>query len=279
MEAPPASSRWDVMCHWQTELRTWKSKDNLIMANYKTNNMILKIMLFVSLTVVLTVFFAIIQQKIGLNYEKVSLPQIAPAVVVLIFFLIFKDLPARINIHLEKAILAKLLIAFVIPVILFAISFFIGKQLNLNVKITENLTSLLPLMITGMLIGVFGEEIGWRSFLQPFLEKKNSVLLASIFVGIIWGLWHIGHYKNGVLFMTGFLLFTISASIIIAWLLRGTEYNLIISAIFHLSINGCFLVFFYNLLTDSKLMLINGFVWLITAIGIVILTGKDLIKI
>jgi membrane protease YdiL (CAAX protease family) len=249
------------------------------MTNYKINNMILKIILFISLTVVLTVFFAIIQQKIGLNYEKVSLPQIAPAVVVLIFFLIFKDLPARINIHLEKAILAKLLIAFVIPVILFAISFFIGKQLNLNVKITENLTSLLPLMITGMLIGVFGEEIGWRSFLQPFLEKKNSVLLASIFVGIIWGLWHIGHYKNGVLFMTGFLLFTISASIIIAWLLRGTEYNLIISAIFHLSINGCFLVFFYNLLTDSKLMLINGFVWLIAAIGIVLLTGKDLINI
>jgi membrane protease YdiL (CAAX protease family) len=176
-------------------------------------------------------------------------------------------------------ILTKSLIAFIVPIFLFAISFLIGKQLNLNVKITENLTSLLPLMITGMLIGAFGEEIGWRSFLQPILEKKNSVLVASIFVGIIWGLWHVGHYKSGLLFMTGFFLFTISVSIIIAWLLRGTEYNLIISAMFHLSINIGFLVFFHNSMTDSKFMLINGIVWLIPAIGIVIITGKDLIRI
>jgi membrane protease YdiL (CAAX protease family) len=249
------------------------------MTKNKTNKMVLKIVLFVFTTLVLTIIFAVTQQKTGLSFVKISLPQLAPAIAVLIFFLIYKDLPARINLHFEKAILIKSLIALIIPVILFAISFFIGKQLNLNVKVTENLPSLLPLMITGMLIGAFGEEIGWRSFLQPFFEKKNSVLVASIFVGIIWGLWHVGRYKNGVLFMTGFLLFTISVSIIIAWLLRGAEYNLIISAIFHLSINVGFLVFFHNSLTDSKFMLINGLVWLIPAIGIVVLMGKDLIKI
>jgi membrane protease YdiL (CAAX protease family) len=181
--------------------------------------------------------------------------------------------------NFDKIILTKSLIALAVPALLFAVAFFVGKQLNLNVKVTENLTGLLPLMIIGMLIGAFGEEIGWRSFLQPILEKKNCVLVASILVGVIWGLWHVGHYKNGLLFMTGFLLFTISASIIIAWLLRGTDYNLIISAIFHLTINVCFLVFFHNSMTDSKFMLINGLVWLIPAIGIVVLTGKDLMKI
>lgn len=241
--------------------------------------MILKIILFIFSTGALTVIFALTQQKTGLSFEKISLPQLAPAIAVLVLFLIYKDLPARINFCFEKFILTKSLIAFILPMLLFAISFFIGKQLNFNVKITENLTSFLPLMITGMLIGALGEEIGWRSFLQPIFEKKNSVLVASIFVGIIWGLWHIGHYKNGFLFMTGFLLFTISASIIIAWLLRRTEYNLIISAIFHFSINFGFLVFFHNSLTDNKFMLINGLVWLIPAIGIVIITGKDLIKI
>jgi membrane protease YdiL (CAAX protease family) len=135
------------------------------------NKMILKIILLIFSTVAFTVLFAIIQQKAGLSYEKISLPQLAPAVIVLIFFLIYRELPARINLHLDKVIFAKLLIAVVIPVILFSISFFIGKQLNLNVKITENLITLLPLMITGMLIGVFGEEIGWRGFLQPFLES------------------------------------------------------------------------------------------------------------
>jgi membrane protease YdiL (CAAX protease family) len=249
------------------------------MTKNKTNKMILKITLFVLTTLVLTVIFAVTQQKAGLSFEKISLPQLAPAIAVLILFLIFKDLPARINLHFDRIVLTKSLIAFAIPAFLFAVSFFIGKQLNLNVKITENLTTLLPLMIGGILIGAFGEEIGWRSFLQPIFEKKNSVLVASILVGIIWGLWHVGHYKNGLLFMAGFLLFTISASIVIAWLLRGTEYNLIISAMFHLSINFCFLAFFHNSMNDSKFMLVNGLVWLIPAIGIAVLTGKDLIKI
>jgi membrane protease YdiL (CAAX protease family) len=122
------------------------------------------------------------------------------------------------------------------------------------------------------------ECLRWRSFLQPTLEKNYSVLLASIIVGLIWGLWHIGHYKNGLFFMIGFLIFTISASIILAWVLRDTKFNIIISVLFHISINIGFFVLFKNSLTDSKLMIINGIVWMIPAIGIVILTGKDLIK-
>lgn len=129
-----------------------------------------------------------------------------------------------------------------------------------------------------MFVGALGEETGWRGFLQPVLEKNNSILFASIIIGIIWGLWHVGHYKNGFLFMTGFLLFTISASIIIAWLLRNTEYNLIIAAIFHLSINIGFVLFFYNSLEDGKFMLINGIVRLIPAIGIISMNGVEVVQ-
>ena len=241
--------------------------------------MILKIGLYILITIVFTIILAVTQEKIGLSFEKISFPQLAPAIAVLIFFLINNNLPARINIHFDKLILSKSLIAFILPVFLFGISFFTGKLFGLNVKITENLPSLFPVMFLGMLIGAFGEEIGWRSFLQPILEKKNSVLLASIIVGIIWGLWHIGHYKNGLWFMIGFLLFTISASIIVVYLFKNTEYNLIISAIFHLSINIGFLIFFNNSLTDSKFMLLNGIIWLVPAIGIVVINGKDLIKV
>jgi hypothetical protein len=134
-------------------------------------------------------------------------------------------------------------------------------------------------MLIGIIIGAIGEEIGWRSFLQPFLEKKNSVLIASVLVGCIWGLWHIGHYKNGLLFMVGFLLFTISASIIIAWLLRGTQYNLIIATVFHIAVNLGFVLFFKNSLTDAKLIIINGIIWFIPAIIIVLINGKYFFKL
>ncbi len=124
-------------------------------------------------------------------------------------------------------------------------------------------------MIAGMVIGALGEETGWRGFLQPLLEKRFTLPAASILVGLVWGLWHVAHYKNGVLFMVGFLLVTISASIIVAWLLRGTGYNLIIASLFHLAINIGFLAFFNNS-TDSRFMLVNGVVWLIPAIIIVL---------
>ena len=239
--------------------------------------MTLKIALYLIITIAVTVILAVSQQKAGLSFDKVTLPQLAPAIAVLVIFLIYKNLPARINLSFDTTILLKSLVAFILPMVLFATAFLIGKIAGINVKIPENLPKLLPLMITGMLIGALAEEIGWRNFLQPVFETKYSALLASIIVGITWGLWHIGHYKNGLLFMAAFLLFTISASIIIAWLLRNTAYNLIISTVFHCSINVGFLIFFHNSLADSKMILINGIVWLIPAMGIIILTGKDLV--
>lgn len=240
--------------------------------------MILPLGLFALLTFVLTIVFAVSQQKSGLSFEKVTLPQLAPAFAVLIMFLIYKNIPEKINLHIDRQVLAKSFVAILIPFLLFGLTYLVGKQMNLNIKLTENLSKLLPLMIAGIIIGAIGEELGWRSYLQPLLQQRNSILISSIIVGIIWGLWHIGHYKNGIIFMTGFLMFTISASIFISWLLQGTEYNLIISALFHVAINICFLVFFHNSMTDSKYMLLNGIVWLIPAIGLILFTGKELFK-
>ena len=227
--------------------------------------MYLRIVVFSIIVLVITSLLAVFQQKVNLDFEKIVLPQLAPVIAFGIIALIFKDIIFSVNFSFNKTIAIKTLIAFSIPFLLFSISFFIGKQAGINVKITENLQSILPIMIIGILIGAVSEEIGWRGFLQPLLEKKHSILIASIIVGAIWGLWHIGHYKNGVFFMLGFLLFTISASIIIAWLLRDTQYNMIIAAFFHISINLGFVIFFKNSLTDYKLMIINGIVWLIPA--------------
>ncbi|MDR2041964.1 MAG: CPBP family intramembrane metalloprotease [Tannerella sp.] len=227
--------------------------------------MILKTGIFILFTLIITISLAVLQQKINLDFEKITLPQLAPAIAFLLTVLIFKDLPFSVNFHFNKPVVIKTLIAFVTPLLLFGISFFAGKQAGLNVKMTENLQSLLPIMLSGILIGAIAEEIGWRGFLQPTLEKKYTILIAAIIVGAIWGLWHIGHYKNGLLFMSGFLLFSVSASIIIAWLLRGTQFNIIIAAVFHIAINLGFAVFFKSSLSDSRLMLINGIVWLIPA--------------
>ena len=36
----------------------------------------------------------------------------------------------------------------------------------------------------------FGEEYGWRYYLQPRMQKKFGVTLGTILLGVVWGLWH-----------------------------------------------------------------------------------------
>jgi len=66
-------------------------------------------------------------------------------------------------------------------------------------------------------IGGLGEEIGWRGFMMPRLEKKMGIGPAILVGGIIWGVWHYPINYYGHNFGTGywgepwlgFLIFTI----------------------------------------------------------------------
>lgn len=37
----------------------------------------------------------------------------------------------------------------------------------------------------------FGEEVGWRGYLQPTLEQRRPVLGAAAILSVIWALWHL----------------------------------------------------------------------------------------
>lgn len=41
------------------------------------------------------------------------------------------------------------------------------------------------------LIGGVGEEIGWRGFLQPTLERRFGRVRGTLVVGVIWAYWHV----------------------------------------------------------------------------------------
>jgi uncharacterized protein len=221
---------------------------------------------FYVLTMVLTILLAVGQLQMKIDFEKITFPQLAPAIAVFITTLFFVSSKTALNFKFGNNVLPKISIALILPIVVFGIGFLLCKTVGLNTMLTDNLIQILPLATIGMMIGAIGEEIGWRGFLQPNLEKRYSILLSSIITGLMWGFWHIGHYKNGTLFMIGFLLFTVSASIILRKILEGTNNNLIISILFHFSINVGFVVFYKNSLTDPKMILINGALWALLAI-------------
>jgi ABC-type anion transport system duplicated permease subunit len=61
--------------------------------------MIWRILLFVLITLIVTGLLAALQQKINLGFEKIVLPQLAPAIGFLVIALLFKNL--RLPIELD----------------------------------------------------------------------------------------------------------------------------------------------------------------------------------
>lgn len=86
------------------------------------------------------------------------------------------------------------------------------------------LTGIVYSLITGIM--TFGEEIGWRGYLQKKLLEQNSVFKSIVFLGFIWGMWHFPLIISGYNYpefpiLGAFILFpltTIFGSFLLAWL-------------------------------------------------------------
>jgi len=232
----------------------------------------MKLFLFVVAAFVLNLVLLFIHIKSNIKFDKISinLPQFAPALAFFVTILLFKDLSYSIIISFNRIVFVRIFLAIIIPIALYTFTYYIGMLIGIDVKILPNLFSTLIRCLFGLIIGSIGEEIGWRSFLKPFLEYKYSKFVSSLIVGLIWGLWHIIHYKNGLIFMAGYVLFTVSISIVFVSLLKDTQNNLIIATIFHTVINASFITFFYGNYTNIKLWSISWIMWLIVAIIVTI---------
>jgi membrane protease YdiL (CAAX protease family) len=233
-----------------------------------------KLALFVVFAFVFVAILAIVQMATNLSFGIITLPQFAPTMAYILIIIFFKNLYRPITFKINKIVLVKSFIAIIFPLALFTLAFYIGKLMGMDVNIGSNLFSVITIGILGIIIGSVTEEIGWRSFFQPTLEQKHSVFISSVIVGLTWGIWHIGHFMNGLIFMLGFLVFTISVSIIIAFLYRDTQYNIIISSLFHASINISFTIIFTNGFGNVRFFLVISSIWLITATIIAICGRK-----
>lgn len=89
---------------------------------------------------------------------------------------------------------------------------------------------------------LWGEEFGWRSYLQLRLFPRHP-LIAAIAVGIIWGVWHYPLLLRGTelpqhpqLVLVTFPLFTVFLSIIFGWL-RTRSGSIWTSSLSHSAMN------------------------------------------
>ena len=92
---------------------------------------------------------------------------------------------------------------------------------------------------TLVIVGLF-EEVGWRGYALPRLQRRLSPFVAAIVLGLIWGLWHLPELlsdPDGQRPAVPFLLFVVAQSVVLAWLYTATNAALPIVIISHTATN------------------------------------------
>jgi uncharacterized protein len=108
---------------------------------------------------------------------------------------------------------------------------------------------ILPLFLFMFFLGgSVQEEFGWRGFALPRLLETQTPFLASLVLGLIWGMWHLPLF-----FMTGvsqefmpfevFLPLTVAFSVLFTWAYLRTNLNLFTALLLHTTINTSFNLF------------------------------------
>ena len=88
-----------------------------------------------------------------------------------------------------------------------------------------------------MTFGV-GEEIGWRGYALPRLQKDRSALAATLILFFFWALWHLPQffYVFEPTIAIGWAIGLFAGAIVFTWLLNSVQGSILIVAVFH----GCF---------------------------------------
>ncbi len=125
------------------------------------------------------------------------------------------------------------------------------------------------ILLSATFVGGGNEELGWRGVLQPELEKKLPVPLATLITGCVWMAWHIplwfvvGASQQGM----NYGLYVIYGLFLSFWLaaIYKTTNNVFFCMIFHGFANLCLSFFVIKInwiLIVGMLLLLALSVWL-----------------
>jgi membrane protease YdiL (CAAX protease family) len=85
------------------------------------------------------------------------------------------------------------------------------------------------------------EEPGWRGFAMPRLQSRFSPLVAILFVGTFWGLWHVPLHLMGMYYggAWGALIRIqeLPRAVLFTWIYNRTKGSLLLTILFHAAIN------------------------------------------
>jgi uncharacterized protein len=101
-----------------------------------------------------------------------------------------------------------------------------------------------PVVIAYVLVlgGPLGEELGWRGYLLPRLERRTGPLVATLALGVVWTAWHLPLFAISGTVQTlvplwMFAVQIITVSFVYTWLAHLAPHSLVPSLVLHTSFN------------------------------------------
>jgi membrane protease YdiL (CAAX protease family) len=131
---------------------------------------------------------------------------------------------------------------------------------------------LVPVFLLGGLVGgPLGEEPGWRGYALARIQDRSSALVASLILGVLWGVWHLPFFfiKGATQENTPFFLFVlgiVASSVLITWVYNHTKGSVLLALLFHNSVNITALYLPLSLVDDWQGVLAQCLVALIVVI-------------
>ncbi len=97
------------------------------------------------------------------------------------------------------------------------------------------LVALLVVLLNG-----YGEEVGWRGFALPAIQRRVGARRAALIVAGLWALWHLpffflqASYRSfGPPTLVGFLIGIAAGSIVLTWIYNGTGGSILAVVVWH----------------------------------------------
>lgn len=127
------------------------------------------------------------------------------------------------------------------PAISFAGALIKGNALSAPM-FTEPLPALLPAIGFMLILGPM-EEIGWRGFALPILQRHLAPFWAGLILGIIWAVWHLPAFMlsgtpQATWSFLPFFLGSIACSLILTALFNDTRGSILLAMLFHFQMNN-----------------------------------------
>jgi uncharacterized protein len=80
------------------------------------------------------------------------------------------------------------------------------------------------------------EEFGWRGLALPLLQGRWNALVASVLLGLVWGVWHLPLMVAYGDPLVPYLLLIVPHTVLMTWVVNSTRGSMLLAMLFHASL-------------------------------------------